>query len=144
MLTPKIKTLDSKLLVGMRVEMSLIENKTQQLWKTFMPQLDKVQNRISSDLISLQVYPRDYFKEFNPNTIYTKWAATEVSNYIDDDHNFESLELKGGLYAVFTYKGSSSEAFLFFQCVKGICDIEEQDGKVELFVFVCVSVRCPI
>ena len=48
--------------------MSLVENKTQQIWKQLMPRLKDVQQAVSADLFSLQIYPEDYFSNFTPFT----------------------------------------------------------------------------
>ena len=62
--------------------MSLADNKTQEVWRKFMPRLKEITNAASADLISLQQYPEDYFTNFTPFSEFTKWASTvEVKDY---------------------------------------------------------------
>jgi AraC family transcriptional regulator len=53
------------------------------------------------------VYEPDYFTNFTPETLFTKWAAVEVKDYSTIPDGFEKLELTGEKYAVFLYKGTS-------------------------------------
>lgn len=114
-LHPKIKNLTSKKLIGLKLEMSLVDNKTAQLWQNFMPRRKEIGNKLSDDLFSLQVYPLDYFILFKPNTTFIKWALVEVADFATIPNRMEAFTLKGGLYAVFDYKGSSAESASFFQ-----------------------------
>lgn len=54
---PAIKVLIEKKLVGRHLSMSLAQNKTHELWKSFMPDLKTIKNRLGTELISMQVYP---------------------------------------------------------------------------------------
>ena len=108
---PFIKILSAKKLVGKKLEMSLSENKTQELWSSFMPQRKQLKNVIGLDLYSLQVYKRSYsFKQFDPSATFVKWAAVEVSCFDNLPEGIEKLELEAGLYAVFIHKGTPAEA----------------------------------
>lgn len=104
-------TLKEKKLVGKRLRMSLANNKTFELWKSFMPERGKIKNKISNELISMRVYDEalrmDVYQEFD------KWAAVEVSDlsYVPDE--MESFILKEGLYAVFDYKGLNTDNRIF-------------------------------
>ncbi|MCY1722889.1 GyrI-like domain-containing protein [Prolixibacteraceae bacterium Z1-6] len=109
----KIAEIQEKKLVGKRLMMSFSNNRTVELWKSFMPLLKEIANNISTDLISLQIYPTDYFSDLNPNLEFEKWALTEVSNFDQIPENMESFVLQGGLYAVFGYKGSSADKRIF-------------------------------
>lgn len=104
-----IRTLAPKKLIGKYRSMSLIENHTVILWQSVMPQLKSVPNIVSPNLSSLQEYPSiDYFENFSPSNRFIKWAAIEVSSFDSVPKEFKQLELSGGLYAVFHYKGSST------------------------------------
>ena len=106
-MTPKIVTIPAKKLIGYSVEMSLLDNQTQTIWQLFMPRLKEIKNAVSADLFSLQNYPDDYFTNFTPETIFTKWAAVEVKNFENIPDGFEKLEIPGGKYAVFLHKGNT-------------------------------------
>jgi AraC family transcriptional regulator len=104
---PKIVTLPAKKLIGFSIEMSLLDNQTQTIWQLFMPRLKEITNAVSADLYSLQNYPDNYFTNFTPETIFTKWAAIEVKDFENIPHGFEKLEITGGKYAVFNHKGNT-------------------------------------
>lgn len=106
-MTPKIVTISSKKLIGYSIKMSLADNKTQEVWKKFMPRLKEITNAVSADLFSLQQYPEDYFTHFTPFSEFTKWASVEVKDYENIPDGFEKLDLAGGKYAVFLHKGNS-------------------------------------
>ena len=105
---PEIKTIPEKKLIGKRLRMSLAENKTTELWHSFMPHRKKILQS-GTELFSLQVYDNPtYFSRFDPNTTFEKWAATEVANFDAIPQGMEGYTLKGGLYAVFTHKGAAA------------------------------------
>lgn len=106
-MTPKIVSIPVKKLIGYSIEMSLLDNRTQTIWQLFMPRLKEIKNAVSADLFSLQNYPDDYFTNFTPETIFTKWAAVEVKNFENIPDGFEKLEIPGGKYAVFLHKGNT-------------------------------------
>ncbi|MNY16278.1 Bacterial transcription activator, effector binding domain [compost metagenome] len=107
---PQIRTLSPKKLIGQRLQMSIAKNLTFELWSRFMPRRKEIENAIGSNLYSLQVYDSKLdIKDFNPSTLFDKWAAIEVSDLDNVPVEMESLELAGGLYAVFLYKGKPSD-----------------------------------
>ncbi len=55
-MTPRIENLTEKKLIGKRLSMSLANNRTGELWQSFMPKRKEISNNISNDLISMQVY----------------------------------------------------------------------------------------
>ena len=110
---PKIIILASKNLVGMKTNMSLVHNKTGILWQNFMPKRKQIKHVISNDLYSMQLYDTDYFVHFTPQNTFTKWACVEVSHFENLPLDCESFNLHQGLYAVFHYKGLSSDTKIF-------------------------------
>ncbi|MCX6181296.1 MAG: GyrI-like domain-containing protein [Bacteroidetes bacterium] len=108
---PRIELLAEKKLLGMRLTMSIAQNKTGLLWQGFMKRRKEIQNNLNSDLISMQVYsPFFDFINFNVEAEFDKWATTEVSDFKAIPEGMESFVLVGGLYAVFFYKGDASPA----------------------------------
>ena len=99
--------------------MSLVENRTAELWKSFMSQRNEIKNALSLDLISMQVYAPSHFIEFNPSNEFEKWACTEVSNFDILPAGMQTFTLEGGMYAVFEYKGSSADPSIF-QYIYGV------------------------
>ena len=64
---PKIEILDDKKLVGMSLSMSLAENKTFQLFSTFMPRRKEISSPLNKDIFDLRTYPQDYFMKYSPS-----------------------------------------------------------------------------
>lgn len=110
---PRIVTLNEKKLVGIPTKMSLSENRTGQLWSQFALRIKEIKNRVGRDSISLQVYPPSYFESFDPTNQFTKWATVEVATFDVLPEEMETFLLPGGQYAVFYYKGSSSDRSIF-------------------------------
>lgn len=113
----EIIQVEKKLIVGMKIEMSLSENKTKRLWKNFTPKINLIQNRIDSDLISMATYPSSYFQNFTPSRHFTKWAGVEVVGRTTLPDGLEEMEIPAGLYGCFLYKGLPSAAGPFYQSI---------------------------
>jgi AraC family transcriptional regulator len=106
----RIETIGEKKLLGKSCQMSLSNNKTSDLWYDFMSQRKEIKFFVSEYLYSVQVYdPSLDFKDFNPMTVFEKWAAVEVPDYNVIPKGFKPLVLKSGLYAVFLHKGKPSD-----------------------------------
>lgn len=114
-LTPRIENLSAKLVVGMRRRMSLSKNETHLLWQSFMPRKKEIVNAKNLFLFSLEVYDGlSYFRQFNPQNEFEKWAAIEVENGEDIPAGMEKLLIPEGMYAIFVFKGMTSDAFAFY------------------------------
>ena len=109
---PRIETLPEKKLIGKRMTMSLANNKTGELWRSFMPRRREIQNGLTSELFSMQVYNRP-LDLGNMNQEFEKWAAVEVADFDAIPDGMETFVLTSGLYAVFHYKGSSTDTEIF-------------------------------
>lgn len=109
---PVIMTLAEKKLVGKRVTMSLAENKTPALWRSFLPHRKAIKNSVSNDLISMSTYSEPLVMG-KLDQKFHKWAAIEVSNFEAVPDKMETYILKSGLYAVFRYKGLSTDNKIF-------------------------------
>ena len=112
-MTPRIEILNEKKLIGKRLTMSLAYNKTGELWKSFMPRRRDISNNLSNDLISMQIYDPTHFINFNPSNEFEKWACIEVSDFNNVPSGLETFTLVGGYYAVFDYKGISTDPSIF-------------------------------
>ena len=109
---PTFKTLTPKKLIGKKITMSLADNKVVSLWQSFMPRRKEINNTVSPDLISMQVYDES-FDVTQPTQEFEKWAAMEVTTFDSIPEGMEPFELIGGLYAVFLYKGLSTDTSIF-------------------------------
>ena len=95
-----------KKFVGDCLTMSLAKDRTFELWSTFRPKLNRINNRLSHDFISLQVYPSlDYFNSFDFTNEFIKYALVEADEFDLDD--FEHVLISDTLYAVFLHKGKA-------------------------------------
>lgn len=110
---PRIEAVAEKKLVGKRLSMSLANNRTAELWKSFMPKRKEVQNTAGPALYSLQVYEPHHFDAFTRSKEFEKWAAVEVTDFGAVPDGMETYILRHGLYAVFHYKGASTDATIF-------------------------------
>ena len=80
-MNPSIKMLPETKLIGMRVQMNFIANKTQELWQRFMPRKMEIEGILSKELFSVEIYSSPtYFDQFNPGNKFEKWAAVPVAS----------------------------------------------------------------
>jgi AraC family transcriptional regulator len=112
-MTPRIEKLNEKRLIGKRLTMSLADNKTGDLWKSFMARRREIVNNLTNEMISLQVYKSTHFADFKPTNQFEKWATVEVANFDNVPNEMETFTLPDGLYAVFDYKGLSIDNSIF-------------------------------
>jgi AraC family transcriptional regulator len=105
-MTPGFEMLSEKKLIGKRLTMSISNDRTYELWHSFMPHRKEIRNTLSADLFNVKVFDPGYdFQHFNPDAEFEKWAAVEVTEFNAIPENMEPFTLQGGLYAVFTHKG---------------------------------------
>lgn len=116
-LQPSFQTIASKKLVGHHLTMSYKDNTTYTLWNRFMPLRNEITNAIGTALYSVQLYSVDFFKNFNSNHPFEKWACREVPNFENIPEGMSTLIIPEGLYAVFHYKGDSSHAAEVFSYI---------------------------
>jgi AraC family transcriptional regulator len=99
-----------KTVVGKKIRMSLQGNRAAELWKSFMPQLKDITNRVGTDLYSVEVYEPGFFTAFDPSKEFEKWAGVEVADGDQTAAGMEVLTIPTGQYAVFQHRGPASEA----------------------------------
>jgi AraC family transcriptional regulator len=108
-LEPGIEMLEEKKFIGLQIKMSFSDNKTLQLWRSFMPRRKEIKNSIGTELYSIEIYEPFYFNYFDPEKVFEKWAAIEVTDFDAVPHAMETIITPRGLYAVFQYKGEASK-----------------------------------
>jgi AraC family transcriptional regulator len=119
-MNPRIETINEKKLVGKQMIMCYADYKIGELWASFMPRRNEIQNKLSNDLISLVVYSPTHFLDFKPTNEFERWATVEVESFDNVPNEMETFVLPGGLYAVFLYKGLSTGISSFYQNVFNI------------------------
>ena len=112
-MTPRIETSNEKKLIGMRVTTSFANYKIGELWRSFIPRRKEIKNNLANDLISLAVYKPDHFVNFKATNEFERWALVEVSNFDNVPTAMETFVLPRGTYAVFDYKGLSTDNSIF-------------------------------
>ncbi len=103
-----IVTAQAKKLVGKRMQMSLADNKTGELWRHFLPRRREIPHYTGTALYSVEVYDDQYFARFDPANAFEKWAAVEVTDFGAIPEGLEAITLPVGLYAVFVHRGPAS------------------------------------
>jgi AraC family transcriptional regulator len=93
---PRIETIGEKKFAGIRLKMSFAENRTRELWQTFVPHRWEIVSVVGTELYSLEIYPPGFFEAFDPNTEFEKWAAVEVSNFDSLPDGLETLTVPAG------------------------------------------------
>ena len=105
---PQINSISSKKLVGLSKEMSLINNKSFELFYNFAKQKEQI-NAVSSDIYEVIIYNKNYFKKFNPSNNFEKWVTLEVFDSESVPEGMNVLILEKELYAVFNYRGTMKD-----------------------------------
>ena len=105
----RTEILQEKKLIGKSKQMSFANHSSFELWSSFMPCRTDIKNNVGSELYSIEIYPEGFFKNYNPQTPFTKWAAVEVKDFNVIPEGMETLIFPTGLYAVFLHRGPGSE-----------------------------------
>ena len=117
---PRIEKIEETKLIGNKTKMSFVNNKTMELWQSFMPKRKEVNNPVGTELYSVELYnDRMFFKNFDPTKEFEKWAAIKVNEFDNVPNGLETLIIPKGEYAVFHYKGKPSEAQSTYQYIYG-------------------------
>ena len=101
-----------------------------ELWPDFMKLRTLIKNQVSSDLFSIQIFNTSLFDE---ESEFEKWAAVEVDDFGSIPENFDTLEMMGGLYAVFSHRGVASMKTHNFIFKEWLPDSEYDFDKREQF-----------
>jgi AraC family transcriptional regulator len=94
-MNPQIKIFPSTKFIGKSLSFSYSDYRAFELWSSFMPRRNEIQNTIGTALYNIQVNPENF--DFNPNAPFIKWAAMEVSTFDCVPNGMETLEIPEGL-----------------------------------------------
>jgi AraC family transcriptional regulator len=114
----RFEILPEKKLAGKRIKMSFTNNRTRELWQSFMPFRKSIKST-GIELYSAEVYEPDYFEYFNPGREFEKWAAVEIADADAIPKGMELLVSPRGLYAVFIHRGPASAGPKTYQYIFG-------------------------
>ena len=81
MMKVRIENSAEKKFIGKRLKMSFSDNKTFELWSSFMPRRKEISNSTGKEFYSIEIYKPAFFENFNPDNIFEKWAAVEVTDF---------------------------------------------------------------
>ncbi len=115
----RIISIPEKKFIGKKMQMSFSENKTFQLWNSFMPRRMEIKNSVSTELYSIEIYDPLFFKNFNPENEFEKWAALEVADFNFIPTEMQTIVTPPGNYAVFIHKGPASEGAKTYKFIFG-------------------------
>ena len=117
---PKIIETEQIKLVGIEITTSLSEDKTKDLWKTFVQRVNEIPNRKNDNYYSVQIYaPGSSMETFTPITPFNKWAAVAVHEIETIPAGMDALVIAQGMYAVFKHKGIAADFFRTSQYIYG-------------------------
>src|SRR5690606_7034978 len=97
---PIITTISAKKLIGVSLNMSFIDNKTAELWRSFSARRHVIRTNCSTEVSSLQVYDATVVSRCNPITGCKTSARVAVTASTTRPGGRAILELDGGMYAV--------------------------------------------
>lgn len=104
---PRIVHLEERKLAGIRIQTSLAENRTAELWQRFRPRIKEIPGKKNSEFYSIQIFEKDLkFGQFTLQTRFEKWAAVEVNSFENLPEGLESFVIPSGRYAIFIHKGT--------------------------------------
>lgn len=118
---PRIEFAEELKLLGQKVRMSFAKNKTQDLFKGFMPRKKEIKNKVGSAVYSVEIYDDlPFFESFDPSTEFEKWAAVEVSDYFNVPSKMHLLVIRSGEYTVYNYKGNGSDISKIYEYILSV------------------------
>ena len=104
---PIIGDIETFYFTGQSLTMSLVDDRTPELFRSFMPNRKTYQSIDQEAIVyDIRVYPKDYYRPFNPANEYTKWAAVRISEDRFQENAEEYISITAGLYAQFTIHGN--------------------------------------
>ncbi len=107
------RKIETKKLIGIALDMSLVNNKTAMLWRNMMILLKEMNYSTEVLKYSLQIYPIGFFEAFDPQKVFTKMALIEAQDSEIIPEGMVCFELPRGDYAVFKHVGSSNDNSIF-------------------------------
>lgn len=111
----RIEHIEQLRLIGVKKEMSMLDNMTGEIARTFMQGYIAAKGSKPVPSYAVDYYPDNYFQDFDPSRPFEKAIAATADLFTQLLEGFTELSVPAGKYAVFNYKGKPSEAKIFFQ-----------------------------
>ena len=115
---PTIKIFPETKFIGKNLSFSYTDYRAFELWSSFMPRRNEIQNALGKDLFNIQINPENF--DFDPQTEFVKWAVVPVSDFDFVPEGMQLLIVEEGLYAVFNHIGDASKARETFGYIYGV------------------------
>jgi len=106
----RIEEVPSRYFIGMNLRMSTANDRSAELWRSFMPKRKQIAKAIGENVYSIQQF--DQLPDFNisiSEDLYSNWAAKEVAQAVTIPNGMTHFEMPAGLYAVFLHKGTPAD-----------------------------------
>ena|SRR5436190_15157178 len=113
----RIENIAPKIMAGVSMSMTLGDNKTPELWKSFMPFRNQIPHRVGEELFNIQRYDNFDYDKLSLKTPVTKFASVEVKQKDKLPGGLHHFTLSGGSYAVFLYRGTPARFKEFFDYI---------------------------
>lgn len=106
---PRVESTSSKYIAGKRLSMTFAADRTAELFRSFMPHRNSIENHIGEVVYAVNVFTPDTTPAtITAETVFEKWAAIEVAAPGNLPDGMEHFILPGGKYAVFIHKGPAA------------------------------------
>ncbi len=116
---PRIEEFSEKKFIGKRITMSFSNDRTFELFQSFMPRRKEIKNNIGTEVYCIQIYGDMNFDAVDMSRNFEKWAAVEVTDFAAVPPEMNPMIIPKGMYAVFLYKGAASAASETFRYIFG-------------------------
>ena len=105
-------------LIGKRLTTSFSNDRTGDLWRSFMPERKNIPEPSGTELYSVSIFPGVLDTDsFNPDLTFEKWAAMKVDRFARIPPGMDPLIIREGAYAWFVHQGPTHtfpESLKFF------------------------------
>lgn len=127
---PKVVVIESFMVVGMKVETRMADNRIPELWQRFMPRIQEIKHRSNPyDTYGISEYSANYVDE-----LFTYWACVPVDRIDEVPDGMVAKTVTAAQYVVVTHKGkldSMGNAFDYLHTTwlpKSGYQFDEKDG----------------
>lgn len=108
-LEPQITKKEAFTVVGMRCTTSIKNNTIPDLWRSFLPRMDEIKNKISPEIaLGVCEIGQDLkLEDLHEENEFSELVCIEVSSDRDIPRDMVSSQIPAQTYAVFTHKGTT-------------------------------------
>ncbi|MDF2158590.1 GyrI-like domain-containing protein [Algoriphagus sp. CAU 1675] len=96
----RIKQIKEKKLIGLKLTMNHFEDRSGELWAQFLSKRRLISPFSTQDMICVQNYEKNYFKNLDQGKNFEKWVTLEVQDHKNIPEGMHAFLLEEGLYAV--------------------------------------------